>query len=420
MSVEFSLRVIVVVVVLAAANASAQTTVPTDIAVTTAATPQPPRSGFDNGFFIQSPEGDYRLTFGLVLQTDGRFSTDTPAPITQTFALRKIRPTMAGRLSRYFEYKLTPDFGNGTAVVQDAYVDVRFARAFRVRTGKDKTPIGYELLQTDVYLLFPERSLASNLVPNRDVGVQVQGDIGAWLSYAGGLFNGVPDAANSTTDVDTNNAKDLAGRIVVQPFRTEYAQTVASGFGFQIAGSTGTQAGPLPSFRTSVNQTYFSYATGTVARGPRTRVSPAVFYYYRGVGTFAEYTRSTQRVTGLVSRDVSNEGWEISTSYVLTGEAASDHGVRPQRPFDPSVGRWGALQVVARYAALRVDSAAFSSGLAAPGSSRQAHQVTVGANWYPTSFIKYYATYERTTFDTGAPPARPVEHVILIRTQLGF
>src|SRR3990170_657990 len=43
--------------------------------------------------------------------------------------------------------------------------------------GKDKTPIGHELLIGDAYLLFPERALASSLVPNRDIGVAVQGDV---------------------------------------------------------------------------------------------------------------------------------------------------------------------------------------------------------------------------------------------------
>ena len=185
----------------------------------TPATPQTPTSGFDNGFFVQSSDGDYRLAFGMVAQVDGRFSLDDPLPITNTFALRKVRPTLTGRVARYFEFKVMPDFGNGTTVVQDAYFDTRFANAFRIRVGKDKTPIGYELLQSDAFLWFPERSLASSLVPNRDVGVQAQGNIGgSKFYYAGGVFNGIPDGTSSTADVDTNNGKDLAGRIVLQPF----------------------------------------------------------------------------------------------------------------------------------------------------------------------------------------------------------
>ena len=40
------------------------------------------------------------------------------------------------------------------------------------------------------------------------------------------------------------------------------------------AGRTGMQIGALPSFKTSVQQTYFSYATGVTAGGDRNRVSP--------------------------------------------------------------------------------------------------------------------------------------------------
>jgi len=51
--------------------------------------------------------------------------------------------------------KVMPDFGNGTTVIQDAYFDLRLSPAFRIRAGKDKTPVGYELLISDAYLLFP-------------------------------------------------------------------------------------------------------------------------------------------------------------------------------------------------------------------------------------------------------------------------
>ena len=99
----------------------------------------PATTGFQDGFFIQSPDGDHRLVFGFVGQLDGRFSVDDPLPITNTFVLRKARPTFTGRVARFFEFKVMPDFGNGTTLLWDAYVEVRFSPAFRLRTGKDKT-----------------------------------------------------------------------------------------------------------------------------------------------------------------------------------------------------------------------------------------------------------------------------------------
>ena len=327
-----------------------------------AAAPASLQAGFEDGFFVQTANGDTRLIFGLVAQTDGRFLVDDPMPFTNTFTIRKARPTFTGQIAKYFDFKVMPDFGSGTVVLEDAYLDIRFSTKFRVRSGTDKTPIGYELMVGDAYVLFPERSLATSLVPNRDIGVQVQGDVAPnRISYAAGVFNGVPDGASSTTDLDGNSAKDLVGRIVLNPFRsTPSPNRPINGLGFQIAGSTGGELGALPTFRTSVQQTYFSYASGAAASGTRSRVTPAVFYDYKGFGAYAEYVRSTQPVTrGGVETDVANHAWEVTGSYLLTGEAASAGIVRPRRDFDPASGRWGALQLIARYATLTVDPNAF-------------------------------------------------------------
>src|SRR4051812_33451315 len=148
-------------------------------------------AGWQDGFILQSANGENRLVLGLTAQLDGRFSLDDPAPIVNTFAIRKARPTFSGRVAKYFDFKVMPDFGNDASVLQDAYFDIRFSPKFRLRNGKDKTPVGYELLQGDAYLLFPERALASSLLPNRDVGIQALGELSSRLSYAGGVFNGV-------------------------------------------------------------------------------------------------------------------------------------------------------------------------------------------------------------------------------------
>ncbi len=376
-----------------------------------AATPPAVTAGWQDGFAVQSANGDNRLAAGVTLQTDGRFSLDDPPATIGTFTIRKARPTLSGRVAKYFEFRVMPDFGNGTAVLQDAFVDVKFSPRFRVRAGKDKVPIGYELLQGDPYLLFPERALASSLVPIRDVGFEAIGEVSPRLSYAGGVFNGVPDGTSGASDVDANNSKEVAGRLTWRAVR---------GLGFQIGGSSGAQTGALPSFRTSVGQTYFSYVPGAAAAGNRRRVTPAVFYYYRSFGAFAEYMRTIQDISrSSTAATTANDGWETTASYVLTGEAASDRGVRPARAFDPPNGKWGALQIVARYSELRIDPRAFARGLAAPAASAKAAAFAIGANWYPAAVVKYYVMYERTSFD-GGNAARPGEHVILFRLQLAF
>ena len=139
------------------------------------------------------------------------------------------------------------------------------------------------------------------------------------------------------------------------------------------------------------------------------RLTPSVFYYYKALGVFGEYMRSTQDVARARqrSREFTNTAWDVTGSFVLTGEAASTGITRPRLPFDPPAGNWGALQVVARYAVLDLDDDIFDAGFAAAGASEKAKQFTLGVNWYPASVFKYYLNYERTEFEHGAAPRAP-------------
>ena len=88
-----------------------------------AAASAPLQAGFQDSFFIQTADGDTRLDFGMVAQTDGRFSLDDPPPFTDTFTIRKVRPTLTGKIAKYFTFKVDPDFGNGTVALEDAYLE---------------------------------------------------------------------------------------------------------------------------------------------------------------------------------------------------------------------------------------------------------------------------------------------------------
>ena len=158
---------------------------------------------------------------------------------------------------------------------------------------------------------------------------------------------------------------------------------------------------------------------GAAAAGNRTRVSPAVFYSFRAFGAFAEYMRSAQRVArDDTRRAVDNRAWDITASFVLTGESASDRGVRPRVAFNPAHRHLGALQLVVRHAAATVDEAAFDAGFAAAGASRSARQWSVGTNWYPSPWVKWYRACQRIVFDERS--ARAPENVIGLRLQLAF
>jgi len=375
---------------------------------------------WDKGVDIASVGRENVFQLGTLVQFDGRFNPDDPtSTVADTFLLRRLRPIIQGRVARYFEFRVMPDFGNDSSVVYDAYLDTRLSKSFRVRVGKDKPPIGLEQLYSDYSLLFPERSLATNLVPTRDIGVQAIGEAGAGaLAYAGGVFNGARDG--EVGGIDTNSAKDLVGRLTIRPFKATNV-TPLDGLGLAIAGSHGDEAGTLPSFKSTAQQIFFTYASTATANGERSRVSPSAFYYYRSIGAFAEYVRSSQAVLSAVTSDttkVENYAWEVTGSLVVTGEPATDKGVVPSRPFEPARHQWGALQLAARHSHLAVDPAASSEGLATPSSSRSVSATGVSAIWYLNGYIKYVLSFERTVFDGDPHGKRAAEHALIFRLQL--
>ena len=373
-----------------------------------------------DGFVLESQNGDFRLQIGALLHADARFSSDDGGALSDTFLIRRVRPSLRGRFARRFEFFLNPDFAGGTVVVQDAYIDTVFAPAFRLRIGKGKAPFGLERLQPVSNLLFFERALPTLLVPNRDVGIQALGELaGGLVSYMGGVMNGVPDGASG--DLDVNDSKDVLGRVVIRPFAGRVP--AMQGLGFALAGSSGRQTGSaaLPTFRTVSAQRPFLSYLGVTAEGTRTRYSPGVFYYRKAFAGFGEYVHSGMPMRrGDLRRDVAHEAWQIAASVVLTGETATDSGVgvRPRANFDPDDGHFGAVQIAARYHALEVDRERLF-GIAAPESSFEVRSWTIGANWFLTPNFKYVFNYERTSFDRESD-GRATENAFVFRTQVNF
>jgi len=332
---------------------------------------------------------------------------------------------------KYFDYRLMPDFGQGTARLFDGYLNARLWPAAQLRVGKYKPPVGLERLQSANDLLFVERGLPTNLVPNRDVGAQLHGDLwdGA-ASYAVGVFNGVPDLGNG--DLDNNDGKDFAGRLFALPFKNtgfEPLQGLGIGFSGTYGRQTGTVSTPnLPAYLTQDQLIFFKYrsdgttAGTTIADGQHSRWSPQGYYYWGPFGLLSEYVRSSQGVKRNGTRaTLNNHAWQVQLSYVLTGENASYRGVAPARPFDPAKGQWGAFQIAARYGELHVDKEAFPVFANSNTAARVAESWGIGLNWYLNRNLCFMLNYEQTDFTGGdAQGDRPKEHAILIRLQISY
>jgi phosphate-selective porin OprO/OprP len=408
-----------------------------DAAVAAAKT-QPKIAVGANGFGFSSADSNFVATLHGLIQADGRtFFEDGGGTLGKnTFLLRRARPIFTGTVFRDFDFNFTPDFGGSTVQIVDAFLNYRFNPALQLEAGKFKSPIGLEALQSDTWTPFNERSIASDLAPNRDIGFELHGDLfDGKVGYAAGIFDGTPDYNGTTANQDADDDKAFAGRIFFQPWKTSKVEALKN-FGFGVAGSyekdRGTAADLTPAYRTDGQQNFFTYASGVVADGVHWRISPQGYYYYGPLSLLAEYIVSDQEVSRttapIASADLQNTAWEVSAGWILTGEKASYNGITPEHPFNPKNGGWGAWQIVARYADLDVDDAAFAPAalFASAGSASEAKAWSVGLNWYLNHDIRVNTSFSRTTFTGGGGATglglitRQPENVLFTRIQLAF
>ncbi len=395
------------------------------------------------GFSFQSADGQNVVKLRGVLHEDGRFFiSDDPSsvPLTDTWQATRVRPILEGTLGGIYDFRFTPDFGQGRTVIQDAYVTGRFKPGFQVTAGKFKIPVGLERLQSANDIRFVARAFPTSLVPNRDIGLQVGGNVlNDRLNYAVAWSNGSNDGGSSETftDIDPNDDKEWSARLFALPFG-ESENFALRGLGLGIAGSYTTQDGtvaqPLLSvYRTPAQSTFFSYRAGTtptLADGDRTRLAPQFYYYVGRFGLLGEWTQVSQDVSrttpaGTRSDSLDTTAWQLAASFFLTGEEESFRGFKPNNVFSLANGTWGAFELVARYHELDPDDDAFLGGtdsFADPAvAARKASAVGVGLNWYLNENLKWVLDYEQTSFDGGAPTGdRDDEKVVLTRFALGF
>jgi phosphate-selective porin OprO and OprP len=390
-----------------------------------------------DGFVFGTRDSGFQLRIRGVVQADGRafFATAPNQPLPDQFLVRRARPILEGTIGDFVDFRILPEFGQGNFQLLDAYVDLRPWKWLALRGGKYKTPFGLERLQQEQYLLFVERGLPQNLVPDRDIGAALHGTVGdGVLLYEAGIFNGTVDGGN--VDGDNNDGKDWVVRLFAHPFRGLRSDAIRN-LGVGIAATYGKQRGTvaasgLPQFKTTGQNPFFTFLsdpTGTkptiVALGDRWRLSPQLYYYAGPFGLLAEYVYSATTVTPYLSgaeTRLANQAWQLQASFVVTGEHAGYEGVQPRRPFNVRRRQFGALELAARYGELRVDAATFPAFADPAKSARAALEWAVEANWHCTRLVKFALLFARTTFKGGAAGGgdRAPENALIGRLQIAF
>ena len=119
-----------------------------------------------SGFSFGSADGKNEIKFRGLLQADHRHFSDGANDVRNrsntragsldengfhdaedTSLLRRVRPTIEGKVAGKYGFRFTPEFGGGSASAVDAYVEANLNPAFKIRAGKQKSIVGLERLQ---------------------------------------------------------------------------------------------------------------------------------------------------------------------------------------------------------------------------------------------------------------------------------
>ena len=423
------------------------------------------------------------------------------------FQMRRVRPIFEGTVWKWFDYRIMPDFGMGTTRLFDAYADLRYFREASLTAGKFKAPVSLERLQSATALAFVERAYPTQLAPNRDVGLMLHGEFDKpgyptdfsklernqtragnfplymypeFISYQLAVTNGSRN--NGNIDSDTNDSKEFQGRLFAHPFLHTGLEAV-EGLGIGMAGTWGQPNGDLLSnYQTPGLNNMFVYSALARSNGTQYRLYPQGYWIWGPFQLVGEYAYSSTDLSSLslfpstasnpvnsingprnIARfgtNVDDQAWNVTVSYMLTGEENvflrqgikprhefdPMYGIRPNKPFNPAEGHWGAFQVAARWSYMDFGNAVFQNvgtrsnpvfPFADPRLSvSEATTWALGVNWWLNPNVKLMADYSQTSFNGGGGSfdisrrgvislspltfSREMEKVFSTRVQLAF
>jgi phosphate-selective porin OprO/OprP len=389
-----------------------------------------PRVSFKKGFSLETPDQEFKLRLTGRFQSDFKFF-EKDSPSNNSFYVRRARLAMGGTMYKYYDFFVESEFGMGSARLNDGFLNINYTPKLQLRVGQFKEPFSLEELISDNWTDFIERSLANNIPPSRDIGAMIHGDLYAGaLNYAVSVYNG--RSINQQTDTDDD--KDVAGRIILAPFQllgfsdNKFLKDLRFGAAF----TYGYQDSTVPDwwkqgkFKTEAMTTFFALRDTTTSgkenyvsqNGDRIRFGAELGYQYDSFSLKGElmkmslndlirntYNTTAKKVISSDARDFDVKSGYISASYFLTGEKEPFKGgvydaITPKKKFDPFKGTWGAWQIAFRYGFLSVDRDLFKYGYADPKKyTDKAESYTAGVNWYLNEMVRVMVNYIHTSFD---------------------
>jgi phosphate-selective porin OprO and OprP len=365
-------------------------------------------------FFIRSPDGQFSISPYGYVDTDYRAYKGDGAP-ADTFLVRRARFGFQGNYGSHFDFALLTDANSTTgAIVRDVYLNIRIIPEFQFQAGQFKEPFAQETGIGATNLDFVERGLQSLLYPcvvtaYRCPGITIHGDIdGGVVQYWAGAFNG-----RGGVTANVVNEPEFVGRLRFYPWRKTNNELLKQfAFGGSITHSRSRGLSNDVSFSGQLPDATYTFFPQLPINGPIWRYEGEFTYLKGPYALRGEYVQVQEQRDGvgalqpgglgfLTLPGIGAKGWNIGTTYLLTGEKRPENGTpRVKHPlFGPDTpggaGRgWGAFELGVRYSGIQADAPSanfldFYTPGYVPQYDYHTDQFSFGVNWYLNYWVKY-------------------------------
>ncbi|MFH1258932.1 MAG: porin [Elusimicrobiota bacterium] len=206
-----------------------------------------------------------------------RFDLGTKA---DTFRLKSAYLTAYGTVVPAWDFEIEIDASDNTGKpVRSAFISLAGCPNSKIRFGQQKVSFTEEYWTSSTMLDTIERSLpVTNLSHERDTGINVLADLlEKKINLGIGVFNG-----NGINATDTNDRKDIIGRITVSPFKGSPGALDGLTLGVGIWSGKQAPSGP--------------------ATGDRKRYTGLLVYKYELIKLQGEYLFQKLGQTGIVDK----------------------------------------------------------------------------------------------------------------------
>jgi phosphate-selective porin OprO/OprP len=386
-----------------------------------------------DGITWESGDGKNSIAVQGRVQLDYRqFDNDRDAATTEGFDVRRAYFGVAGKIGEFYDYKVVGNLAEADKTttsksnqLDEAYFGINWWKEASFRFGQFKMPFSLEEQTSSRFIDFQERSLANKMVPAKEIGAMIHGDIngvfyGAALSTGESRSN-VEGLANEGNDVIVRVGTNLA----------KYLDQKNNVYHLAVAGSWGDQGTAMNIEANNEGKGGTIFKSSSII-GKRDRMGLEGAVALGPVKFQSEYIRNSYDVTSYNAVDKNGTGvdadaWYVSALWMITGENYADSykagkfdRLKPINNFNPENVKsgMGAWEVGVRYSSFDASDLT-KVGVSGTTTNLKSDAVTAGLKWIVTPNTRIMLNYVDTNFD------KPIgningEKAVTLRTQMDF